>query len=259
MFLDERFDPGAVTWFERIFGAALVTNVGSEIYGGVWHVHAGRFYPWRHLGLVPLYPPAILAIEWLALGACGLALIAGRRTHLAWRIAAPVLLVSVLERYSNHAALLFLVALFVSLSPPAPSTTQVEAERPNLGLVRAQLVIVYVFSALNKLTHGFTRGTSLANLLGLGPSSAPLASIASIVSCGVVVAELAIPALLVLRPRLGIAAVIAMHVAFAAAIPGVASFGLVMTAMAMLFLPPRSQGAASGTSTTLPLALRSWM
>ncbi|MBX3193174.1 MAG: hypothetical protein KF819_39690 [Labilithrix sp.] len=231
MFLDDR---GSVGAFERLFGAALIANAGSEIYAGVWHVHTGRFYPWRHLGILPLHPPAILALEWALTIGCGLLLALRKRTTLAWRIATPLLLFSVLQRFSNHGALLFIVALFVSLSPPSDSSRE-----PNLGLVRAQLVIVYVFSALNKLTHGFTRGTSLHVLLGLGAPLAPAASWA------VVAVELVIPIALVMRPRAGLALVIAMHLAFAALIPGVASFGLVMTAMATLFLdvtPRRERG-----------------
>jgi hypothetical protein len=98
--------------------------------------------------------------------------------------------------------------------------------------VRAQLVIVYVFSALNKVTHGFLNGHSLSNVLGATISGGP----SRVLSFVVVATELALPLLLVRRPRAGVAAVIAMHVVFSVLVPNVASFGLTMIAMSALFL-----------------------
>lgn len=245
--LDMRFDARSVDWFLRVFGLALVVDVLTEVLAGVWHVHTGQLYPWRHLGIVPLYPAPVLALEWtLRAGAGATLLVAAHRARavaVALRIAAPVLFVAVLQRYSNHGVLLFLVALYSTIAPPdtaSPSFTA--AAHPALGLVRAQLVIVYVFSAINKLAHGFGTGESLANLFALpaGPARA--------LSWGVVFAELALPLVLVRSPRLGIAAVVAIHVAFAAVVPGVVSFGLVMIAMALLFV--RSDRVAESDSSS---------
>ncbi|MDB5219207.1 MAG: hypothetical protein JWO86_7134 [Myxococcaceae bacterium] len=237
----DRFDARAVTWFLRLYGLALVVDVASEIAAGVWHVHTGRFYPWRNLGIVPLYPAGVLAVEWTLRAGAGLALLAGatraKVVAAAIRVAALVLFVAVLERYSNHGVLLFLVAFFLTLAPPDVSAPDFrDRAHPALGLVRAQLVIVYVFSALNKLAHGFGSGRSLGHLLG-GPSPA----LATMLSLLVIATELAIPLVLVLRPRAGIALVVAMHAAFALLVPGVISFGVAMTAVAVLFASrPRS-------------------
>jgi hypothetical protein len=236
----DRFDARAVTWFLRIFGAALVVDVVSEIAAGVWHVHTGRFYPWRNLGIVPLYPASVLAVEWTLRAGAGFALLAAathaRAVAAAIRVVALVLFVAVLERYSNHGVLLFLVAFFLTLAPPdvgAPDFR--ERAHPALGLVRAQLVIVYVFSAVNKLVHGFGSGRSLGHLLGAHLSTAPSPALATALSVLVIGTELAIPVVLVLRPRAGIAVVVAMHVAFALLVPGVVSFGIAMAALAVLF------------------------
>lgn len=236
----DRFDARAVTWFLRVFGVALVVDVLTEVLAGVWHVHTGRFYPWRHLGIVPLYPAPVLAVEWTVRAAAGLALAAGatrpRVVATAVRMAALALFAALLERYSNHGVLLFLLAFFLTLGPPDVTAPSFDgAGHPALGLVRAQLVVVYVFSALNKLVHGFVDGRSLANLLGTS-LGAPLASgPARALSWMVIATELAIPIVLYRAPRAGIAIVIAMHLAFAALVPGVASFGLAMLAMALLF------------------------
>jgi hypothetical protein len=242
MYPVDRFDARAVTWFLRIFGLALVVDVLTEIAAGVWHVHTGRFYPWRHLGIVPLYPASILAVEWALRAGAGLALLAAatraRVVAAALRVAALVLFVAILERYSNHGVLLFLVAFFLTLAPPDVAAPDFDDRvHPALGLVRAQLVIVYAFSAVNKVAHGFGSGRSLVHLLG-GAVSPGLATALSVL---VIATELAIPVVLVRWPRAGIALVVAMHGVFALLVPGVISFGVAMTAMAVLFASrPRS-------------------
>ncbi len=255
----ERFDAGSVLWFLRLYGVALIVDVVTEMASGVWDVHGGRFYPWRNLGVVPLYPPALLAVEWALRVAGGLALVLGAKNAktvgLASRVLAVVLFVAVLERYSNHGVLLLLMAFFLTLAPVNASAFDV-ADVPHhpLGLVRAQLVIVYVFSALNKLTHGFTNGRSLTNVLHATGSLG--AGTASALSWLVVAGELALPVLLVRSPRAGIAAAIAMHGVFTALVPGVASFSLAMIAMAMLFsrVPgaPSPSPSGRGDSGALP-------
>lgn len=249
--LDRGFARSSVEWFERLFGLALLVEIATQMASGLRRVHTGELYPWRHIDVVPLVGTAGLAAEWTVIGACALVLVlvgagaaqragraAQRARELAWRTLAIALFWSLLQRFSNHGSLLFLVALFVSMKPPEPAAPAFEASpHPNLGLVRAQLVIVYVFSGLAKLAHGFTSGASLVNLLGLSPGLARGASI------GVVVAELALPALIVVRPRLGLLGVVLLHAVFAAGIPGVVSFGLAMLAMTALWVRAPSPGS----------------
>jgi len=232
----DRFDARAVAWFLRLYGLALVVDVVTELAAGVWHVHTGELYPWRHLGIVPLYPTSVLAVEWALRAGAGLALVAGARrpkvVAAALRILVLVLFVAVLERYSNHGVLLFLVAFFLTLAPPDVGAADFgERDHPALGLVRAQLVIVYVFSALNKIAHGFGSGRSLVHLMG-GAISPGAGTALSLI---VIATELAIPVVLWRRPRAGIVLVVAMHGAFAVLVPGVLSFGIAMTALALLF------------------------
>ena len=236
----ERFDAQAVVWFLRLFGAALVVDVVTELMAGVWHVHTGRLYPWRNLGIVPLYPVSVLAIEWALRAAAGIMLVVGARRakviSAAVRIATFVLFVAVLERYSNHGVLLFLIAFFLTIAPidvTEPSFR--ERSQPALGLVRAQLAIVYVFSAVNKLAHGFASGHSLSNLFGGALAPGPAAQALSVL---VIATELALPLVLLRWPRIGLAGVVAIHLGFATAVPGVASFGVAMIAMAVLFAAP---------------------
>ena len=71
----ERFDARAVAWFLRILGVALVADVAAEISAGVWGVHTGALYPWRHIDIIPLYPERGLAIEWTLRALAGAALL----------------------------------------------------------------------------------------------------------------------------------------------------------------------------------------
>lgn len=229
MLLDDAFDRRSVRWFERLYGAALLVEVATQIASGVWQVHTGALYPWRHLGIVPLAPPALVATEWALVVACATALLIDRGRRAAWRVLAPVLLWGVLQRFSNHGSLFFMIALFVAMSPPDLGESFETSEQPNLGLVRAQIVIVYVVSALAKLLHGFTSGASLTHLFHLTPG------VAKAGSWVVIAGELALAVLVVKRPRIAVVAAAAMHGAFALAIPNVLSFGLAMVAMAALW------------------------
>jgi hypothetical protein len=229
----ERFSRRSVRAFEALYGAALVTEVATDAASGSLRVHAGELYPWRWIGLVPLWPPWVLVVVWSLLAACGVAIAAGRARAIAPRVAALLTCAWVLTRYSNHGTLLFLVALFLAIAPPHPDAPGFEdAPHPNLGLLRAQLGIVYLFTALNKVTHGFVRGVSLANLLGWSlAATRPLSVL-------VVAAEVALPFVLLWRPRLGLAGVAALHGGFVLAMPGLWSFALAMLSLACLFLPP---------------------
>ncbi|MDB4943867.1 MAG: hypothetical protein JWP97_3401 [Labilithrix sp.] len=239
MRLADHFARSRVRWFLRLFGLAVVVDVLTELSAGVWGVHTGALYPWRHLGIVPLYGPAALTVEWSLRSVCGLLLLAvpdrAKVLRVAVRVLALTLGAAVLERYSNHGVLLFLVALFVSIDPPDLGRPDLETiEQPALGLVRAQLLVVYAFSALNKLTHGFASGASLTNLLHLPERAArPL-------SWAVIAAEIAVPALLLVRSRPALLLVALLHASFTMLVPNVASFSLVMLAMALLFDRPTS-------------------
>ena len=85
--------------------------------------------------------------------------------------------------------------------------------------------------------NGFLDGQSLANLPGYAPRTA------SVLSVVTVALELALPVVLVVAPRVGIALVLALHLAFATQLPGLWSFSLTMVAIAGLFMPPERSAA----------------
>jgi hypothetical protein len=207
-----------------------MARIATDIQVNLWGVHTGRLFPWAHLRGVPLYSTTGLVIEWLMLAIAGLGLATGVRRSVAARLGLVVIFVGLTQRYSNHRALLAIALLFVALRPVDCENAPLLLERhPNIALLRYQLVIVYLFSALNKLAHGFMDGHVLTVLFGIAPPLAqPLAWL-------FVLAELATPLLLWRAPRAGLALAFVLHVGFAALMPALWPFTITMLALAMLF------------------------
>jgi hypothetical protein len=254
----ERFDPRAVDASLRLLGAALLACVATDAWAGAWRVHGGDLFPWRHLPGVPLYGHAGLAFEWALGVAAGSSLLAsaGRsRPPLAllalWSGALATAL-GLSQRFSNHRALLLIVLVFVGLAPPRTRDPDFAARaRPNLALVRAQLVLVYVFSVVHKACRGFTSGAALASLFGW--SHAP----SQIAAWGTLAIEALVPVLLLKAPRVGLAVGVALHVAMAVLLPSVWPFSFAMVAMGALFLYPRPpiggpRSDATGSGRAMP-------
>jgi hypothetical protein len=231
----ERFDRWSVGACLRALGAALLACVATDAALGVRRVEAGELFPWRHLPGIPLYGTTGLVIEWALTGLGGLALLAGVQRALAVRIGLLGTLLALTQRFSNHRALLLIVLVFVAIAPPNLEAPSFAAEaRPNLALVRAQLILVYASSAIGKIAHGFWTGAALASLFGWG-------TWARVAAPAVIVAEIAAPILLLLRPRAGLALVVALHTTMAILLPSVLPFSLTMIAMALLFVERRSK------------------
>jgi hypothetical protein len=242
------------TYF-RLLGATLVALVLADLRNEMWGLQTGRLFPYRHVGIVPLYGPVGLIVEWAALlvGAAGLSL-GVRRRDAVW-LAAATMLASLTQHYSNHGALTFMVLLFTALRVPKTGT---DLLAPNMLLVRWQLAIVYVFSALNKVIAGWAGGRTMANLyLALRDPIVPREWFAPlfrppgvvVFSLAIVAVELAIPLVLSRRPRAGIAMVVALHGGITLLMPGLLPFSFVMLAMSVLYLVPLPAGDESGPAS----------
>lgn len=248
-------EPGADRYDARwtraalaLLGAAWLALAGQEAANKLWLVHAGELCTRRLVTWPGLLPPAGLALEWALAAVVAALLLLGRGVRPALRLGAVLALVSAQQRYMNQKALLAIVLVFLALDPPdvrEPGFS--ERDRPNLGLLRWQLAIVYLFSAVQKLRLGFTDGASLTNLFwyldalsvpGWAPAAplhAALAAspaLARALSWGVVGGELALIPLSFAAPRAALAGVAALHGAFALFMPDVLSFTLTMLALA---------------------------
>lgn len=248
-------EPGADRYDARwtraalvLLGAAWLALVGQEAANKLWLVHARELCTRRLLLWPPLTPPWGLWLEWGLEVGVAVALLSGRHTRVAVRAGAFLAVLSAQQRYMNQKALLAIVLVFLALDPPEPAEAGFsERDRPNLGLLRWQLAIVYLFSALQKLRLDFTDGTSLQNLFahlgglsvaGWVPSGAVSAALsaspalAKALSWGVVGGELALIPLSFVAPRVALAGVAVLHGAFCLFMPDVLSFTFTMLACA---------------------------
>ncbi len=230
----ERFDRARVDLFLRLLGAALLACVATDAVFGFFRVEAGDLFPWRHLPGIPLYGIAGLVVEWLVTILGGISLLVGVRRRVGVFLGIAGTLAALSQRYSNHRALLLIVLVFVVIETPdvgeaASASAFAPRPRPNLALVRVELLLVYASSAIGKIAHGFWRGEALHALFGWD-------MLARIASPLVVVAEIAAPLLLLTRPRIGFACVVALHAAKANLLPSDVPFSQTMVAMAVLFL-----------------------
>jgi hypothetical protein len=228
--------------YYRLLAATLAALVLADLHNDMWGYQTGRIFPYRHVPVFPLYGPVGLVLEWAAFLTSAGGLWLGIRRPAALRLGAAAMLASLTQHYSNHGTLTFMVLAFTALRPPVEDADLV---RPNMLLVRWQLAIVYVFTALNKVIADYLAGQSMANLyLALRnplvprewfePMFRPPGVVA--LSVGIVVVELVIPPVLSRRPWLGIALVLGLHGGITLLMPGILPFGLIMVAMSVLYL-----------------------
>jgi hypothetical protein len=242
--------------YYRLLGTTLAALVLADLHNDMWGFQTGRIYPYRHVPIVPLYGPAGLVLEWSGFLVSAAGLWLGIRRGAALWLGAATMLASLTQHYSNHGTLTFMVLLFTALHPPREDADLV---RPNMLLVRWQLAIVYVFTALNKVIADYLAGQSMANLyLALrnplvprewfAPMFRPPGVVA--LSVGIVLVELAIPPLLSRWPWVGIALVIGLHGGITLLMPGILPFGLIMLTMSVLYLVPLRDAATTIASST---------
>ena len=219
-------------WFYRLLGAALAARLWTDEQSGIWRVHTGELFPWRHLPGVPLYSTWVLMIEWAALALAALGLLSGLQRRASLYLGLVAMLMGLSQRYANQNVLLLLILVFATLrflSPPGPATS--ELDFPNFGLIRWQLWIVYGFSIANKLAHGFLSGDAIDALFGAG------AVLSQRAAFGVIAGEALVPILLCSgNARLGFCAAVLLHGMFALTMPGMWPFSFAMLAMAALFV-----------------------
>lgn len=218
-----------------MLSVSLVCYGLRAVFALAWNLHSGNYYPYRHLQIFPLLPPWILVVEWLGFGVSAVLLYFGRWRKAGVFIAGAVLLLSLSQRFSNQGSLIFIVIFYLVLGG-----------QKNRGLayamIRYQIIIVYIFSALNKFDRGFLSGTTLQALFRAGPEGLlPRAWLATpeltaVLAWLVVVAELLLPVLLITKPTYGIVAVCFFHIGMALFLPGIWSFTAIMITMSILFL-----------------------
>jgi hypothetical protein len=245
---DRRAQPSSsVQAFYHLLGLAIVLCVGNDIMGGIWKIHSGEYYPWGHRPFFPLLPTSFLVAKWLLMALSGGMFLFGWRIQWGKWVGFLGMLLDVSQQLHHHRFLILLVLFFLCI----PSRHQ---PQQGLRLIQYQLLIVYIFSVIHKLTSKFYDGQSLVNLGAMDHEAllpkewvravfSPTFSMP--LSWSVIVLELAIPVLLLVRPKLGLGLAIPLHVTFSLFVPGVWPFTLIMIGMALLFLETPGQNILS--------------
>lgn len=229
---------GALEWSYRLLGAATSAMAIQELAAGHLGVNAGELYG-RRPSFFPLLPAGAMIALWLAQAGAGLALIAGWNRSAAVRFAACAVLLALTQSWFNQKMFLALTLLALSIEPPDS-----EEAGYSVRTARLQLLLLYLASAAFKLRDGFGSGESLMAALeqirerGLTPWIVLPVAAAPLLSKLALAAEAALPFALLRSPRLGVAGVVALHLGFAACLPGIWPYTLTACAAALLFLPP---------------------
>lgn len=169
----DRFFRRRPDWYTLVFqcglGAVVSWQALDDLLVGHWRIYSGEFYPWR--SRVPSFFAPPLEFYWglLALEIALLVLYFARvRVRWTGALLALVLLLDGLFSYLNH-RLLMAVQLFLVSLRPVPRDASAQGFRRqrtywNLDLVRWQIAMVYLFTAIHKMNPDFLNGWTLRNL-----------------------------------------------------------------------------------------------
>lgn len=214
-----------VKLFYYILAFSVILRLIFDFKIGRIDVHSGVLFPYRKITTVPLYSVGILYLEW-AVGFFGSCLLFLNK----YRTGALFIFVSMLSGLSQmfqHQKLLFCVVTLILTIRPLNGSS-IDSDR----FLKYQLIIVYVFSAINKMFAGFYNGESLKNLFSLSENFLAL----QILSIGVILVELALPILLIKRSNIGVLLVCIFHIGLAVIIEDVMPFSVLMIALSSLFI-----------------------
>ncbi len=155
--------------FQYGLGIAVAWQAIDDIRVGIPRVYSGELFPWR-----PLLPhdaplpagvyPVLMGLEVIALAAY----MARLRTGTAAALLAVLLFLDNLVSLLNHRLLMAIELLLLSLRPVPDSAAAAGFRRHrlywSLDCVRFQVSVVYLFSALHKMSSHFLSGEDLRNL-----------------------------------------------------------------------------------------------
>jgi hypothetical protein len=266
--LFRQVDAASLAVFRIIFGLAVAIDAWRYLaYGWVraYYVTPKIHFTYLYFDFVQPWPGDWMLVHFWAISMLALLVAAG----LFYRVTSPLLFVTytyvfLLEQsvYMNHHYLMALLALLLACMPAdkayAWKWPQARSVPRNgfarhssvplwtVWILRFQLVVVYAYGAIAKLNYDWLRGEpvywGLKNLPGTGAAIARAVSpelVAYVITYGGIVADAAIPLLLVRRRTfwVGFAIAAAFH-AFNAAFLQIGVFSYLMTGAILIFLPP---------------------
>ncbi|WP_413612936.1 hypothetical protein [Bdellovibrio sp. HCB-110] len=223
--------------FYHFFGLALVARVVSDIFEvHRWSIHLGEIFPYRHLfEFIPLYSTSLLVVEW-GLLLIGALLIFRGKNRWGSAFALVGLVMSLSQMFQNQKVLLTLVAFALTVGPRLNENALFK-KNDTANFLKWQILLIYLISAVSKIFDQFQSGETLRimseQLLLQDIGSREIYSVGAWL---VILVELALPLLLLTRPRLGIAGVVLVHGGFSLFLSDIWPFSLAMIALSFLFL-----------------------
>lgn len=142
--------------------------------------------------------------------------------------------------FQNQKVLLALVAFALTVGPRLDENTFLK-KNETANFLKWQILLIYLISAVSKIFDQFQSGETLRVMSEqLLLQQIGRDEIYSMGAWLVILVELALPLLLLARPRLGIAGVVLVHVSFSLFLSDIWPFSLAMIALSFLFLLPHN-------------------
>jgi len=265
--LPELLVPPRPHWYMLVFqyglGLVVAWQFLEDLALGQWKVYSGEYFPWRQLA----DPTAWLGPQayWILAAAEAVLLVlyfARVQVRFATGGLAVILFVDGLASFLNHRLLMAVELLAVSLCPlQRPASPLGYREKHvywSLDLVRIQLSIVYIVSAIHKLGQDFLSGATIRNIFVmsdyLGMKQYPSGvfdwltqpEFCRVLAWLTIIAELGIAVALHFRRTGGPALLVGilMHLSFALLMPYIWIFTVQIFFALIAFMPDRtSEGA----------------
>jgi hypothetical protein len=228
--------------FYLLFSLAILARVWCDIELNRQGIHLGEVYPYRKfISESPPYSVNVFYLELL------MAFIGAVLVNTRWIRSAAILiglsyLLSLTQMYQNQKVLILFVSLSLLVQPLTLKNTA------SIWFLRTQLIFIYGFSALQKISAGFYNGKALTgtftylqsietnsilkNLLLL--SSLPPLPVA--LSVMTLIIELTIPVILIKKPQLAVVLVCLFHFSINLLLKDILPFSIIMLALSTLFL-----------------------
>lgn len=226
--------------FFVLLGLALLSRTLSDILMGRLGVATGELYRHRQRLDFPLYGPLVFILE-IAILLCASWLFMSRvRVRLAAILMILGTLMSMTQLFQHQKMLFLIVGLGVVFVPGGMNAVSVY-------FLKAQLLIVYVFSVVSKVATGFLQSSDTFRAIEYSINGdrlrtfflAPVLQYLQEMPIGYLVVglEIIVPLAILRAPRAGVLFAVILHMAMAILLSNVLPFSILMIALASLYFP----------------------
>jgi hypothetical protein len=226
--------------FFLLFGLSLLSRTISDLLMGRFSVATGELYQYRQRFDFPRYGTALFIFEVAVLFVAAGLLIARKNVRLASGLLILGTSMAMTQMFQHQKMLFLVVAFALVVSPRGLNAASVY-------FLRIQIVVVYVFSVVSKISTGFlesqvTLGAIEYSVRGDEMRAAFLIPVLKYLKNAplnefVIGFELLVPVLLLTVPRVGFFAAVILHLGMAVFLANVLPFSLLMIALALLYFP----------------------